>query len=195
MRLLHAIYFLLLSALVAACASPNSPAVKYYQLAAESQGLSKFESDATFVLEPINIPEILKREAIVSYDDERSQLILSNLHLWAGDLRELTAETLLVLLRHQLPQSEIWSFTSSRQNIPKYRIVIDLQELSGQLGGDCQLSAMWQIVDQDKKAVFSQETILSKASANKTYAGYVVALNQLLIEFSQIVAKELSNIH
>ena len=195
MRLLQAICYLMVPVFVVACASPNSPKVKYYQLAAETQGLVKLDSSATFYIEPIRIPEILKREAIVSYDDDRSQLILSKLHLWAGDLRELTAETLLVLLRHQLPQSEITSLTSSRQNISGHRIIIDIQEFSGQLGGDSKLRAMWQIVDQDEKIVFSQETILSNASANKSYSSYVVALNQLLIEFSQTAAKELSNIH
>lgn len=195
MRLLHAICYLMVPVFVLACASPNSPTVKYYQLAAETLELAKFNSSATFYIEPIRIPEILKREAIVSYDDDRSQLILSKLHLWAGDLRELTAETLLVLLRYQLPQSEITSLTSSRQNISEHRIVIDIQEFSGQLGGDSKLRATWQIVDQDEKVILNQDTILSVASANKTYSSYVVALNQLLIEFSQILAKELSNIH
>ena len=180
--------------LLASCATSSSPPVTYYHLYAHTEQLTRTEQQASFLLQPVRIPEILKRQPVVSHDSDRNALILSNTHLWAGDIREMVDETLLNLLRHQLPQAEINSIASSKINQSDYKISVQLQEFFGQLNNECVLRATWQVVDQSGRTVLKLQTGLNKQIPDASYAAYVLALNQLLNEFSQIVAKELSSI-
>ena len=188
------IYFVVIVFLTS-CAGPGSTPVKYYQLVADTNELSVFDTNNSYLLEPIRIAEILKREPIVSYDGHPNNLILSNTHLWAGDLRELTLETILISLRHQLSQANVKSYSSSSQKIESYyRITIFIQEFYGQLGGESKLRVQWNVHDENKNSVFSKETILNRATSNESYSSYVSTLNQLLIEFTKVMAQELDKL-
>ncbi len=185
---------LVIISLLASCATSGSPPVSYYHLYANTETLTQLNSKATYSLQPVEIPEIIKRQAIVSYGSERNSLNISKFHLWAGDLREMVYESLIILLRHQLPQAQISAITSSSKNDSEFKLSIQLQEFIGQLNGECSLRASWQVVDQSGNTVIDSETVLSINNPDASYAAYVLVLNQLLSEFSQVVAKELSTI-
>lgn len=183
-----------IAGLLASCATSGSPPVTYYHLYANTETLMKLDAKAAYMLEPVRIPEIIKRQPVVSYGSKRNTLNVSNVHLWAGDLREMVYETLLILLRHQLPAAEIKSIASSRKTESAYKVSVQLQEFIGRLNGECSLRASWQVIDQSGNIVIDRETVLHKKTLDKSYAAYVLALNQLLSEFSQVVAKELNTI-
>lgn len=194
MQFVNAIWFTLIVIMAAGCASSTSPPVEYYHLVADTKSLHQYDTNTVYMMAPVQIPEILKRQAIVSHGDDRSTLIISDTQLWAGDLREITYESLLTLMRHQLPQAEFVSISSSQRKQANYRVVIHIQEFFGQLGGECVLRVNWQLMDQNKKVLLSRETVLNKKAPDENYATYVNILNQLLSGFSQIMAKELSSI-
>ena len=194
MQYVKAILYTLIVMLLVACAGSTSPPVEYYHLVADTKSLVQYDSKIVYMVAPVQIPDILKRQPIVSHGDDRSTLLISDTQLWAGDLREITYETLLNLLRHQLPQAEIISISSSHRKKANYRVVVHIQEYFGQLGNDCVLRLNWQLVDQENKILINRESRLNKKASDASYTAYVNTLNQLLSEFSQIVAKELSTI-
>ena len=192
MKVLRALIITNLMILIASCANSDSITTQYYQFVTNTNPIKQYDTASEFFIEPIEIPEILKRQAIVSYQTNKNNLLISNTHLWASDLRELISEVLLTSLQSQLPQSKFHS--SQRDDNSHYHISIQIQEFSGKLGEQSYLQANWSLSKEDE-ILANHNTKLSIDLSNKSYANYVLGLNGLLIEFSEGIAMEISTIY
>lgn len=186
---LRLLYITLVLVLVNACAS--SPESNYYQLTAMQKGAVKPATNKTFVLDPVDIPELLERQHIVSYGDLESKLIISTLHLWASDLSEMISDTSVITLGGYFPESNVFAFPAPRHLNADYRIAIRIQEFAGQLGGRCSLQAQWLVTDAKDQVKVSRSVNFARDNHSADYSSYVETLNKLVGDLNSSIADSL----
>lgn len=177
---------------LSACAS--SPKTNYFQLTALQQGEAKSASNKTYVIDPIDIPEVLERQHIVSYAELNSSLVISSLHLWASDLSDMLSDVSVIALENYFPEANVFAFPSPHHIDADYRITIRVQELAGQLGANASLQAQWLVVDSNNEVLLSRTENFIRLSQGAGYAAYVDALNQLVGDLNISIAEGLSEL-
>ena len=181
MKLLYLLLLTIVFFLLGGCA--NSPPAHYYHLTVENQPSSTLKSKNSFLLQPVRIAEVLKRDYIVSYDADKHKIIVSNTHLWGSDLREMFLEVIVSTLKQRLPEATIFAQPAPHKFIPQYTLSIQVEEFSGQVGGKCTLRANWVVINENEQIILNKTEILEKMTTDDTYTNYVATLNSLLNEF------------
>jgi uncharacterized lipoprotein YmbA len=183
---------LAVSLLILSGCSSTPPQMRYYQLSSTSAAVtmdSEALSELALGVGPIAVPEMLKRQEIVTRSDD-GQYQMTDMHRWAGlfesDLTTVVIENLGKLLGTEQINSYPWDSYFD----PDYRIIIELLSLSGQPGGTASLRAGWTIVDRSGKQVMAK-TIheFEQKTVNESFNALVQAESQLVDQLCQEISK------
>ena len=178
---------LLIITLVISCAGSKSLPTQYYQLFVDEKTNQQYQSTQSFFIDVTDIPESLKRQSIVSYKSNKTNLIISKTHLWAADLQELITQAIKASLKNQFPEA---SFYTSRKHIntTDYVISIEIHEFAGELGQEVSLDATWEIVEGKLHT-----TNLTNNLSSDSYTDYVIALSKMLEILSGQIASKVNS--
>ncbi len=176
-----------------ACAGNSSPP-RYYHLAADSAPMAGIEATpVTLGLWPVELPDLLNRSGIVSYEPQH-QVRISTSHTWAGALDENIGRVISTHLVNQLGLEHISSYPWDSRQKPAYQLRIRVESLAGPLQGPVDLAASWSLRSgADNRWIAGRRVTLQQAVDGAAgYDGYVAALNGALNRFSRTLVSELA---
>lgn len=138
---------------------------------------------------PVDLPESLRRNAIVSMGDKR-ELRVSDQHLWAGDLKLAISRVLADYLGDSLDSSNVWSYPWDTRTRPQNQISVVVEHFGGQLGGEITLRAKWKILSDNGRTVLAVDRQHFNVQADdRSYNSYVAALDALLAQYALVLAE------
>lgn len=137
---------------------------------------------------PVELPEALQSQAVVSYG-ERNQVLVAGNHLWAGDLKKALSRVIAANLGTLTGKADIWAYPWGPRARPDRQIAVELEQLGGQRGKPLVLQARWTLYDQAGRNLLGVERLqLTAEPKGSSYDDYVAALNELINEFSKKLA-------
>lgn len=167
------------------CSSPGQQR-HFYTLHSQPQSsvTDPVALDGGLGVGPIDLPESFSGDGIVSVGPGQ-QVIRSQTHLWAGDLKQSISRTVATNLAQQLAYDDVWPYPWDTRHRPKYQISILVEQLRGELGEDLTMVAKWTLFgDYGKKVIDVGRQTFMAQTADDSYASYVTAINDLVNQFS-----------
>jgi uncharacterized lipoprotein YmbA len=193
-------WFALLSvcALVSACLGKKVSEVNYYSLLSMQQMGVAAETaagpDLSIGIGPISVPEVLKRSQLVTRD-ARNLYRFDEYHRWAGSIEQDIAYVLGDNLGYLLGQEKIAFFPWMQNFKPTHRVVIEIIEFDGQLGGEAILNVRWAIADPAGEIdLIREQSVYRQPVDGDDYAGLVRAQSQLIAMLSREIAAALETL-
>ena len=184
-----------LTILLGACVS-KGPKTQYYGLFASSNPptiTSNASQHKSIGIGPVILPDYLDNSAIVTRTSTQ-QIRVSGYNAWAGDITNQMTRVITGNLSSTLQNDAIWGFPWDTRTRPEYQIRIVVEEFSGILGQEVTMRLKWSILNtKTQKLIKVNRDELIVTSADSSYNSYVKALNTALNDWSQMLAKELSN--
>lgn len=176
--------------ILAACSGLNYK-TDYYTLIADQDAslLINRPYSESLGVGPVKLPEMLDHPGIVSRDNGQ-QLLVATYAVWAGDLNEAVTRVLADNLSHYMGTDQVWPFPWDNRVRPQRTIRIVFERFSGERGGEVELQAKWRLVSgSGDKAFYSGKVTLQTETQGNSYNAYVAALNELLNQLSQAIAR------
>jgi len=174
---------ILLLIVLAACS--RSKMADYYVLTPQAFDSPGGEGPA-IGLEPVILPKYVDRLNIVTTGDAPQRIEFTEGNVWAeppGDaMTRILAENLAALLATDRVHVANWPAGSV-----DYRITVNVLRLTGKLGGEAEMHALWTVWQGDKTVVSSRTNVTRPAG--DSYQTYVAALSDMLGELSQEIAR------
>lgn len=137
---------------------------------------------------PIELPEALQSQAVVSYG-ERNEVLMAGNHLWAGDLKKAVSRVIATNLGRLTGKPDVWAYPWGPRARPDKQIAVELEQLGGKRGSPVVLHARWTLYDQAGRNLLGVERVqLTADPKGSDYNDYVAALNELINEFSRKLA-------
>ena len=179
---------------LSACSS-SGPKTQYYSLfPGASSEKNSLKEDLSVGVGPVILPEFLDNSAIVSVFNQ-NQVRVSGYHAWAGDLDTAIARVMTDHIASATGLNNISAFPWDSRAKPAYQIRIDIEDFSGELGGEVSLKAKWTLIDQEQRRIVATgREALTENTASNAYPDYVKSLNSLLIDFSNVIIGKLSEL-
>jgi len=177
---------------LAGCSASPAP-LRYYRLQPTAVvGAEEMYPDLAIGVGPISLADMLKRNQLVTRVGENEYRI-SKIHYWAGLLEQDVAGVLVANLRRLLGTDQISLFPWGQYNSPRYRVVADIQELTGEFGGEFLLRANWGLVDAEAKVQLHQgvSEFRRPLPADIDYPSLVQVQSALLTELSRDIAAQI----
>jgi uncharacterized protein len=186
----------LLLPLLSGCGGPQST-MRYYQLAAtEVPSVPELNKNPSLALGvgPVMVSEILKRQEIV-IRGKGNQYHLYDEHRWAGLLEKDMTAVLIENLEGILGTEQILAYPWGAYFEPDYRVLIEVHDLSGSLGGQVTLRASWSLVDNSGVQVLARRIgEYQQQAGDSSVDALIQAENELLARFCLDVASSISNL-
>ncbi len=181
------VIFLLAS--LAGCASTAVP-TRYYDLRVERVApLESLKPVSSLGLRSIELPEMLERSGIVSYQNDHG-VEISDRHAWAGQLKQRITWVISENLAQRLNQKRVWIYPWPPAQRPELQLRISIDSLVGSLSGLVTLQAHWVLYADEGKTVVDDGMSYHQIQVEKAdYAGYVGAINKGIDRFSDDLAK------
>lgn len=182
----------LLCSFMMGCISRSAPDVTYFSLlTVEQLGEAKplaAMPDVSLGVGPITIPESLKRMQVVTRS-QGNQYRFDEHHRWAGILEQDISTVIGSNLDYLLGTDKVAHFPWMGYFQPTHRIVVDVQQLDGDLSGGAVLIARWFVANGDGKELLEvRKSVYRQALADTSYASLVKAESQMLAELSKEIA-------
>lgn len=158
---------------VSGCVSRNAPKVNYFSLLSlEQLGSTVRLADSPQLkigVGPVTLADSLRRTQIVTRS-KGNQYDFDEYNRWAGPLEKDLAITIGNNLAFLLGAGSVEYYPWLQYFQPTHRVVISVERLDGELGGESVLEARWSVVSPDGK-----KTLVEKRSVHRrtmTGAGY-----------------------
>lgn len=186
--------FLLLAVallLVGSCA--RTPIIDYYQLVFQkgSNQHSLTGVDAVLGLGPVHLPEYLDQPKIVSRLSP-NRLFLADSHRWVEPLADNFTRVLQQELDSLLHPRQILTFPWPLSQKVDCQLVVDVLRFETANDGKAQLLVTWMVRDRQGKLIQAEkQASYQKQAAGADYSDRVHALNEVLNQFGQDMAKAL----
>ncbi len=185
----------LISLVFVGCISRHAPSVAYFSFLnmsqlGETQTMTSL-SGVNLGIGPVMIPETLKRSQVVTRRDV-NQYEFNEFNRWAGILEKDIAKVLGDNLDQLLGVDEIAEFPWPKYFNPTYRVIVDIEQLDGDLKKEAVLSARWAITDASgKNQLVARKSVHRTPLENADYPELVEAESQLLAILSKEIANEI----
>lgn len=157
--------------------------MRYYQLAPmelSGQSVAEKMPDLVLGVGPVSIPEALKRQEIVIRGKD-NQYHLDDLHRWVGLLEKDLTAVLIENLGNLLGTEQVISYPWGTHFTPDYRVLIEVLNLTGHLGGQVTLRVSWTIVDRSgEKALVRKISEYHRQASDKSFDSLIQSQNQLI---------------
>ena len=188
------LFVIITSLLCSACA--NTPATHFHVLesltppAPLTQTLTKGQS---FGIGPLSLPSELEREPLVTRTG--SQVQLAEFEHWAGALKENIGRVIAKNLTAARPQGLFRVYPWSAYGQVQYRVILDIAQFDAQLGKSATLDITWAIMREQQHEIISNgHLVLTQAVTDNSYGAMVLAMSQLLANFSTQLAQLLGQL-
>ena len=135
------------SALLAGCA--GSPSARYYTLQTEPQAVAASPAsrvDYQIEVLPVTVPQQADQPQIMLRDAQGDGGALTPMYSdrWSAPLADEMRSALADRLTHQLGALDVQTLTPA-QDVPVWRIQVDVQRFDMMIGGSARLDATWRV--------------------------------------------------
>ena len=132
---------------------------------------------------PVVLPEFWRQREVVVIED--TQILSDDRHIWAGDPKLALSRVIAANLSRQLQSNDVWAHPWDSRTKPQKQIILVIESFGGALGQNVELVAKWRLMDEfGGRALATEREIFSAKTADRSYAAYVAALNQLVEQLS-----------
>lgn len=179
--------------LLTGCVTRSAPKVNYFSLLSMEQ-LGDSRSAATHPeirlgIGPVSIPDNLRRSQVVTRE-HGNEFDFNEYNRWAGDLESDLTAIVGNNLSLLLGVDNVGYFPWLPHFEPTCRLVIDIERLDGDLGGEAVLEARWSVIGANGKAQLAGgRSVYRRPVSGNSYAGLVTAESQLVADFCKEMAK------
>lgn len=191
-------WLLLMALSLGGCLGRSAPEVTFFSLLSmeqmgDAQTLGSLPG-ASLGIGPVTIPDSLKRSQVVTRS-QGNQYAFDEFHRWAGLLEKDVAVVLGDNLGQLLDIDMVGHFPWQNYFHPTYRVIVDVQQLDGALGGEAVLVARWAVADTEgKELIAARKSVYRQASEDAGYAGLVRAESQLVAALSREIGEVLLSV-
>ncbi|MFK8020250.1 MAG: membrane integrity-associated transporter subunit PqiC [Pseudomonadales bacterium] len=189
------VHFVLILLALSACSS--QPPTRYYNLQALTGNALEIElgnAIASVGIGPVNIPSELDRPGIVSQEADGG-LKIASYSIWAGDLEENFTRVMASVLADQTGLDRVYAAPWDTRFRPVHQVRLDVQHFGGVLGKEVRLDVLWTLsADSGRELLYSKRSRLVGEPDDASYAAYVTALSELIVEFGKELAGYLETV-
>lgn len=187
--------FLVIAISLSACSSITGDEdglgdINFYSLTALTSKNSN-DSSLRIGIGPIEIPRLLTRPQIVSRKNN-TEIHISEKHQWGGSFKEELIQAISDNLSSLLKTDNIEKFPWKFSFKPKYQVRINIEQLDGQKGKNIVLKARWRLLKNNKE-ILVKRTVINTPISGNSYAAYVEAQSNALINLSKKISKQISS--
>ncbi len=172
--------------LLAGCVFGTSEPSVFYTLRAETGQVAVSKTRASVGVVEVGVPGTIGNPQIVLNGEQTMQLDVSETNRWGEPLSTLFQRTLVNDMIGYLPNAFVKPKTYSSEQF-KYTVLVDIDQMTGTLGGDAVLSVWWQINNRSGYRL-AREYHVFTAPAGDTYESYVAAQSRLVNELAKRIA-------
>lgn len=175
----------------------SSQASRFYTLAPleARDAPSSSGTDSTLAVGPVEIPEYLERQQIVTRTGA-NELVLADFDRWGGSLEREITRALVATLSDRLASRNIcvsaWRSVTLPRVTTAYRAAVSISRFDGVLGQSVVLQGRWELMAErggakaDSLAV--REATVTEKIDGASYEALVAAMQRALLRFSQEMA-------
>lgn len=182
--------FLALTALLAACG--RSTPTNYYLL--ESR-LTPVSADSlpskSLRVAPVNVPEYLDRDGIVSRVGESTQLIVAQFHSWGEPLSHGVRRVTREVLTRPMLQSGVNVLPAGDESTADYVLYLDIQRLDGNFDQKAVLDVRWTLRNKFNEVLARGIVVDEETVAGKGYDVLTAAESRLVQRMAEHLAQRL----
>lgn len=183
---------LLLCLSLSGCLSRSLPQTTYFSLMTiEQLEMAKPLAtlrDTSIGIGPVAIPDSLKHAQIVTRS-QGNRYRFSEINRWVGPLEKDIAAVVSHNIGYLLASDKIAAFPWPNYFQPNFRVVIDIEQLDGELGGPAELKARWFFVDETgEKLMETGQVAYRMISSDSSHAALVEAQSRLVAMLSRDIA-------
>ncbi len=175
--------------LLSGCVFGTSEPSVFYTLRAETGQQAVSKTKASVGVVEVGVPGTIGNPQIVLNGTQAMQLNVSETNRWVETLPTLFQRTLVNDMIGYLPNAFVKPKTYSSEQF-KYTVLVDIDQMTGTLGGDAVLSVWWQI-NNAAGTRLSREYHVLTAPAGDTYESYVAAQSRLVNELAKRIASKI----
>jgi uncharacterized lipoprotein YmbA len=149
--------------------------------------------DLGLAVGPIEFPRYLDRPEIVTRDGAH-RLVLWDEHRWGGSLRSDILRVMADDLGTLLGTTRVVTFPVEPRYPLAYRVLPEILEFEGVLGGSVTLRARWTVVGLDGRAVAIEESRFEQATASASWQDLVAAQSAALGRLTRQIAERIASL-
>jgi uncharacterized lipoprotein YmbA len=138
---------------------------------------------------PVTLPDILKQTRIAT-GGEGGRYELAEYHRWSGELDRDMSRALAEQLSLRLGTENVSVFPWDQHLTPRFRVLVDVLNMGGALGGEASLSVRWTVLDAEGTG----EPIIRRADLSERltatgHAAWVAAQQRNIEKLGGIIAE------
>ncbi len=146
------------------------------------------ENDIAIGIGPVNIPDYLDREQIVTRNNQ-NEIELGEFNRWAGELQENVAGILFENLSHLLSTDRVSLYPWRGTTPIDFQIEVEILQLDGEMGGNVLLVSHWTILGGDnQKVLMMKKSSFTEPSGAQGYNAFVAAQSRALENLSRQIS-------
>lgn len=175
--------------LLAGCAG-NVKTTSHYSLYAPQAvgGGTPADGGLAVSVGPVTVPDILKQTRIAT-GGEGGRYDLAEYHRWSGEVDRDMSRALAEQLSRLLGTENVSIFPWDQHLSPRFRVLADVLNMGGTIGGEATLSVRWIVLDEkgDGEPVIRRSD-LSEPSATADHSGWVAAQQRNIEKLGGFIA-------
>jgi uncharacterized protein len=176
--------------LLSGCAK-STPTTSYYSLhvpKAQAAGTSAAES-VSLSIGPVTLPDVLRQTRIAT-GGEGGRYALSEYHRWSGEVDRDMSRALAEQLSRFLGTENVSVFPWDQHLSPRFRVLADVLNMGGSLGGEATLSVRWTVLDAERPgAPVIRRSDLGERLTATDHAAWVAAQQRNIEKLGGVIAE------
>lgn len=184
---------LALAALLAGCAG-NVQTISHYSLyapQASAGGNVLADGGLAVSVGPVNVPDILRQTRIAT-GGEGGRYELAEYHRWSGEVDREMSRALAEQLSLRLGTENVSIFPWDQHLAPRFRVLADVLNMGGALGGEATLSVRWTLLDAEGSGdPVIRRSDLAERTAGADHGAWVAAQQRNLEKLGRAIAETL----
>ena len=190
-RHLRPLFAVAMSLTLVGCLGSSRPA-RFYTLAPLQvrDGPVSPATDATLVIGPVEIPDYIERQQIVTRTGA-NELVVSEFDRWGSSLDDQFTGSLVATLSDRLAPQQVavvpWR-SAIRSGGVAYRVAVSVSRFDGIPGQSVVLQGRWELLAQSggkEKSLGVREASVTEQIDGDGYEALVVAMQRALVRFGQ----------
>lgn len=146
--------------------------------------------NTTIAVESVRVPDFLDKPQIVLQNAQNGQVLFSETKRWAEPLSAVLQRTIIDDLTVYLPNAYIKTKQYTDETYA-YTIVIEVNQMTGSLGGEAVLDVWWSLKNASGKMI-SRDKAQFNRSVGNTYEDYVLAQSEMVSQLSRQIANKIA---
>ena len=142
---------------------------------------------------PVTVPDFLDRPQIVTRVGE-NKLALSEIHRWAGRLKDEFARVLAEDIALTLGSDRVFVFPRATDMEPSHRVEVDVLRFEGEFGKEVVLSARWVLSSEPaRETLVARQSLIREPVSSSEYDALVTAQSRAIASLSREIAAAIQN--